>query len=590
MKFRKDINGLRAVAVLPVLFFHAEWDIFTGGFLGVDVFFVISGFLISSNILKDLDADVFSIPSFYNRRARRILPALLFTCLITMLLSLLFMLPYELKNYGQSLVASLLASNNFLLYLTSGYWSLATEFKPLYHTWSLGVEEQYYIIIPLLFTGLYRTTRNKLHAVTFTLLTILLISYYLSFHSQNIEFDFLMLSHRIWELLSGSLLAILLRVKTTQKNNILVLLGILLIFSSYSFPYMFSTNPAVYRLSPVLGTLLIISFSSDTLVMGRILSCKILFLIGSWSYSIYLLHMPILAFLRLSMEENPSAFIQIIFVLLAIPLASLSWSFIEKPFKDPTIISQKCFYSVHLILAISLLTFGLILHQSYGLQNYISKYSYGNNPQQYNDKPYHFKKDSFEQNKKKRLLIIGNSFARDFTNMIIENNIEVSHEIIYLPHLTKNLALSKNLISSTDITIVVSSSGMQQTEANPSKSQYLYDFLKKYSNGEFLLIGTKNFGRNNNFILRKSTDELIDYKVKISSTVLAANTIDKKIWGSHHIDLMAILSSDHIHVPIFTPEGKLISFDTEHLTQDGAIHLGQLLLKHSILKGLLPRS
>ena len=181
MQFRNDINGLRALAVLPVLFFHAGLSGFSGGFLGVDVFFVISGFLITSNIIKSQSNGAFSIVSFYGKRARRILPPLILTLLVTLILSFIFMLPYDLKNLGQSLVATSFGANNILLYLTSGYWSLAAEFKPLYHTWSLGVEEQYYIIIPIVFIIFF----NKPKVLLASVITLFLISILSSYIIEN---------------------------------------------------------------------------------------------------------------------------------------------------------------------------------------------------------------------------------------------------------------------------------------------------------------------------------------------------------------------------------------------------------------------
>ena len=591
MAFRKDINGLRALAVLPVLFFHAEWKVFSGGFLGVDVFFVISGFLITSLILKDLKAGNFSILSFYDRRARRILPALLLICLATTLLSFIFMLPYDLKNYGQSLVATILSANNILLYLTSGYWSLAAEFKPLYHTWSLGVEEQYYMIIPVLFMVAYRIAKNKIRAVSITVVVLFLISYIFSFYSDNKEFNFLIISHRMWELLAGSLVAILLIRKTIKNSTVMAIIGLLLILLSYLFPFAVSSNQAVYSLIPVIGTVLIIIFSSDSLITGKFLSLRPLLLIGTLSYSIYLLHMPILAFLRLSTEGKPSVLTQLVFVLLSVPLAYLSWKFVENIFRDRTIVPNKYFYSINSVLAILLLCGGLVLHKTYGLQKYSPQYSYGVNPQKYADRPYMFAEKDFVTTEKKHLLIIGNSFARDFANMMIECGVTNSYEIVYLFNITSDIEFSKKLIASADITIAVSSAGMAAREVESEKlahnSQWLYNFLMKQSNGQFLLVGTKNFGWNNNFVLRKSINDLIDYKVKVNSTSLEANQIEKRIWGEHYVDIISTIYSDGVNVPLFTPNAEFISFDTEHVTKNGAIYLGEILLKHTILKDII---
>ena len=150
MHYRPEIDGLRAVSVIPVIFFHAGLEFFKGGFLGVDIFFVISGYLITLIILNDLDKGNFSLSKFYERRARRILPALFFVICCCVPFAYFWMLPDPLENFGQSVFATIFFANNVLLWMTSGYWDLASEFKPLIHTWSLAVEEQFYIVFPLI--------------------------------------------------------------------------------------------------------------------------------------------------------------------------------------------------------------------------------------------------------------------------------------------------------------------------------------------------------------------------------------------------------------------------------------------------------
>lgn len=149
MDYRREIDGLRAIAVVPVILFHAGFETFSGGFVGVDVFFVISGYLITTIIFSELQQGNFSIVNFYERRARRIMPALFIVMGASLVTAYFTLMPDEFKNFGQSLVATSLFLNNILLAMTSGYWDLASEFKPLLHTWSLGVEEQYYFLFPI---------------------------------------------------------------------------------------------------------------------------------------------------------------------------------------------------------------------------------------------------------------------------------------------------------------------------------------------------------------------------------------------------------------------------------------------------------
>jgi peptidoglycan/LPS O-acetylase OafA/YrhL len=177
MRYRPEIDGLRAVAVVPVILFHAGFETFSGGFVGVDVFFVISGYLITSLIIEDLEKGHFSIARFYERRARRILPALFFVMLCCIPFAWMWMLPHKLKDFGQSIVAVTLFASNVLFWIKDGYFSEAAELKPLLHTWSLAVEEQYYLCFPIFLIAIWRFGRP---AVAALLMLIALVSLGLS--------------------------------------------------------------------------------------------------------------------------------------------------------------------------------------------------------------------------------------------------------------------------------------------------------------------------------------------------------------------------------------------------------------------------
>ena len=213
MTYRKEIDGLRAVAVIPVIFFHAGFEIFSRGYLGVDIFFVISGYLITSLILREQNLGTFSIINFYERRARRIIPALFLVMTVCIPFAIYLMQPDDLENFGQSLVATTLISNNYLLYLTSGYWDLASEFKPLLHTWRLGVEEQYYILFPILMLLAWKAGL-KIIFFSFVLLSSLsLINFYNLSSQDSFGFNnesFLLLRSRAWQILFGAIAAIFL--------------------------------------------------------------------------------------------------------------------------------------------------------------------------------------------------------------------------------------------------------------------------------------------------------------------------------------------------------------------------------------------
>ena len=237
IKYRPEIDGLRTIAVTSVILFHAEFslsgkNIVAGGYLGVDVFFVISGYLITSIILRSLDNQSFSFLNFYERRARRILPILLTVMLATLPLAWTVLYPQELKEYANSLLYSTFFSSNFWFFSEDPYWAADSSLKPFLHTWSLAVEEQFYFIMPVLLVGLNKYAKKALLPVLSVILfSSLVLANWAS--DEYPQFSFYMLPTRMWELLAGTILAVLevRRGRTIGLNSygILSALGIVLI-------------------------------------------------------------------------------------------------------------------------------------------------------------------------------------------------------------------------------------------------------------------------------------------------------------------------------------------------------------------------
>lgn len=341
MKYRPEIDGLRAVAVIPVILFHAGVENFGGGYVGVDVFFVISGYLITTIILSEMNGGEFSIASFYERRARRILPPLYFVMLISLFFAWAWLIPSDMKRFSQSLVAVSTFSSNIFFWRQTGYWTPSLEFEPLLHTWSLAVEEQYYVIFPL-FLLLMMRFRNWWLLVT--LIFIVIVSLVLAeWGAYNYPVaNFFMLPTRGWELAIGAIIAFLsfckpaLMAKLTANkifNEIFGIIGLSMIgYAVYAF--MAAPFPGIYALVPTLGTGLIIMFSSPATIVGRFLSLKFLVGIGLISYSAYLWHQPILAFAHHKSLTEPSDFLVFLLVFVTFPIAYLSWRYVEKPFRN----------------------------------------------------------------------------------------------------------------------------------------------------------------------------------------------------------------------------------------------------------------
>ena len=333
MKYRAEIDGLRAVAVVPVVLFHAGLPLFDGGYLGVDVFFVISGYLITKIILDDIAAGQFSTLTFYERRFRRILPAYVVMVLVSMTLAWLWMMPDELRNFGQSVFASSIFSSNILFWTEAGYFSTGSELKPLLHTWSLSVEEQFYVFFPLMLVVLSHL-RWRWTVLTIALITALSLGLSELGWRRWPSANFYLLPFRAWELGMGALSAIFLRLYDLRSNALLSSAGFLVIGGSLALFDDTTPMPSVYGLLPVLGTVLIIVFASQATLVGRILSWKPFVAIGLISYSTYLWHQPLLAFTRIRSIPSASDMALLLAVVASFGLGYLSWRYVEQPFRN----------------------------------------------------------------------------------------------------------------------------------------------------------------------------------------------------------------------------------------------------------------
>ncbi|MEN8258711.1 MAG: acyltransferase family protein [Thermodesulfobacteriota bacterium] len=377
MKYRSEIDGLRAIAVIPVILFHAGFSTFSGGFVGVDVFFVISGYLITTIILSEMEKGTFSIVDFYERRARRILPALFLVMFISLPFAWFWLLPSDMKSFSQSLVAVSSFSSNILFWLTSGYWDTASELKPLLHTWSLAVEEQYYVLFPLFLMLMWNYRKRWILGAFILIAGISLITaQWGAYHNPSAAFY--LLPTRGWELAIGAGIAFyfLYRKQTIRTllshklvDEVLGLLGLLMICYGVLIFDETTPFPSIYALIPTIGTGLIILFSSYETIAGRLLSSKPLVVIGLISYSAYLWHQPLLAFARHRAITDPSDLQYATIAFLSFPLAYLSWKYVEKPFRNRNRISKKNIFLFSLIGSVVFISIGLAGHVTNGFYN-----------------------------------------------------------------------------------------------------------------------------------------------------------------------------------------------------------------------------
>jgi peptidoglycan/LPS O-acetylase OafA/YrhL len=528
--YRKEIDGLRAIAVMPVLFFHAGFKVFEGGFVGVDIFFVISGYLISKIILFDLQNNRFSFARFYERRARRIFPALYLVMFLCLPFSWLWMLPNQLKDFSESLVAVSAFLSNILFWRESDYFAMAAELKPLLHTWSLAVEEQYYVLFPIFLLFFWNFRRQWIFWSLFLIgLASLLIAQWGAYIRPAATFY--LLPTRIWELALGALISFYFyqskssRVEMVESipkiSNGLSILGVLLIFYSVAAFDKKTPFPGFYALIPTVGAGLIIVFSTPKTLVGRFLGSKPLVGLGLISYSLYLWHQPLFAFARQRSLTEPGAALLIGLIFIAILGAYLSWRFVERPFRNKNKVSLNGIlifsiagFAVYTTIGIAgIVTDGFIHRFHKDLHPLLT---IDNNPRYSGLHAARLIDKNFSNDGRSKILIIGDSYAQDLINAIFEKGYDDQLDISFhkIPGDCGNLYLHDDFSDKLDprdsaecrnigwyapITDRIKQADSVWLSSSwndwiaPLVGQSIRNLTAEYGN-KFIIFGTKSFG------------------------------------------------------------------------------------------------
>jgi len=335
MRYRPEIDGMRAIALMQVICYHAGFPFAAGGFVGVDVFFVISGYLITAGIVGQLDAGKFSLASFYDRRVRRILPALIVVAMASVPFAWSWLYADEIRKFARSLLAVAGFYSNFHFRESSGYFDGSAEYSPLIHTWSLAVEEQFYLIWPFVILGCWRFARpGSLKALAGLALSSLLLAVWASSYAPS--FAFYLLPTRLWELALGGMVGVHLHQALAPRPRpwlmtLATALGLCMVVGASVFFNERTPTPGLLTLIPTLGAALFILCAQDASGPGKILSGRLFVRTGLISYSAYLLHQPIFAFARLRSIDEPGPQQFAMLTVLVLSLASLLWYFIERP-------------------------------------------------------------------------------------------------------------------------------------------------------------------------------------------------------------------------------------------------------------------
>ena len=533
LSYRPEIDGLRAIAVVAVILYHAQITIFDsqpfkGGFIGVDIFFVISGYLITSIILKELiTTGSFSFKHFYERRIRRILPALLVVMLVTLPFAWIYLLPNNFIDFSKSILYSLGFSSNFYFHYSGQQYNAESGlFKPFLHTWSLSVEEQFYIIFPIIVLLTYKYFKKYLiHILIFGFLISLGLADWSSKNYQSISFYFL--HTRIWELLVGSILAYyeIIKGHRNKKNRYNLFypkIGFTLIILNIIFFKDYFNHPSFYTLISIVGVCLIIWFSSEEEFITKMLSTKLFVGIGLISYSLYLWHYPIFAFFRINdFSKNFENLLYAGLVLLI--LSVISYLFIEKPFRD----KQKKFkiiFSVNIffIFLLAILNLNIIFNDGYKKRIFsddikikgLFMYSY----QDFISFETNFNYDNFDN--RKNTLIVGNSHAEDILKILSKTNLA---EKIYFNLASPKIRNDDFNFQLFDFIKFLKNKNML-VDTKKYKKEF-YDHLKKqYDKSELILLATR-YSKEDIKIL----DELIDLLLNDNKKIMIFdNALDQK--------------------------------------------------------------
>jgi peptidoglycan/LPS O-acetylase OafA/YrhL len=369
ISYSRSITSLRGISVIGVLLYHSKYPFFKGGYLGVDIFFIISGFLIGNIIFSELSENNFSFSKFYLRRGRRLIPSLLFTIVLTYVVGYLLFLPEDFLILKYSIPYTLLFIGNIFFWKTNDYFSPSTDILPLSHLWSLAIEEQFYLLFPFFIFLFYKSKFLKKNIKYVILIGALLSFLYSNSEFYNLPFDcpttncievtnFYWLHTRAWEILIGVSLNFV-RLKSSNLNNQLLIFGLLTIIFSFIFTFEEFNHPGIGTVPILFGTVLVIisSLNKDDNFLGR---SKILYFFGNISYSLYLIHFPFFVvrnyFAFNLLTYNSFDFLPILLILLSVVVSYFMWKYIETPFRNYDLITNKKFALISTLLVIGLFT------------------------------------------------------------------------------------------------------------------------------------------------------------------------------------------------------------------------------------------
>ena len=607
--YRPEIDSLRAIAVLAVIFYHAEINFFKGGFIGVDIFIVISGYVIT----KLFFFNNYSLSNFIEKRIRRLFPGLLLMILTTTLFSYFFLLPIHFMNLGQSLIANMFSISNFLFFYQTNYWDSAALTKPLLHTWSISLEIQFYIFISIIF-ALFRNYFSKT-ILFFFIISISSILFFDNtvFEINNREFNlnnYFLIFARLWEFLLGSIIAFVLNIKKFdnyfKKLNFFHNFGLLVILISLFIVQTPINYPNLSTFIPVLGSAIII-LSSNNQNSHFLLNNSFLIHIGKISYSLYLWHFPIFIFFFYSSDFNLSFLNKIYALLITYFISLISYKFVELPFYKKKFLPKKYFFLLITLVFVFILILGVLissqilkskLHLNYlKIKNDFPNYNFLQFP-----KKTTVLDNQFTNSGKIKILVCGDSHGQDLVYALQSNSeIKKKYEIEFASF---GSCLNETLLKIKKSDYVLSSIQIEGSRYNTFEDiEKLYKIVKNKYNKKFIIVSaTPEFQTDSDLLLNYLVQNNIS-KVDLINNIASINryfynnlkfnitSINKKLFTiSKNLNVIFLNKFDYIcneEVKFCygtDQEGKKLFFDYSHYTNDGAIFFGKKIYETDWLK------
>lgn len=610
MEYRHEIDGLRAIAVLSVIFSHAGFDWIPGGFAGVDAFFVISGFLITAIILRDLEAGCFTFRGFYARRARRILPALFCMLASVSILAWLILSPSEILDISGSVFFSILSLSNLYFIDFVDYFAPSANNIMLLHTWSLGVEEQFYFLFPLISFVAYRILGKP--GFWAVVLFLLLVSFLISEWGWRNEprGNYFFSPSRFWELLIGAIAALWCSFRDTKGSDPLAAMGLVALFLTFFLYDDSILFPSYYALLPTIGTVLVLIFARESTTTANLLQFGLLRFVGLISFSAYLWHQPIFVFARFNGYETSKPTTALALIALILLLSALSWRFVEQPFRTSQKTTNLSRGPVLFIAAVGLSALSLVGYfttlpflRFNEVDQKLLSVTRLEADQYQRDIDNLYRRRPFSKNDRKpKVAFIGDSFGRDFMNVLNEleilDDLDASKWIIAkncapfflheADHDLRNIwnkvdcrnydrYKSTEMLASVAAADVVLLASSWQSWHQP----YIVDTIKNIgviSDARILLVGPKNFGDvSTRQLLRIHASQRPAFRSGPDEDLIVTNDLFKQIEGVTFLDIVSAFCDPNGGCQQVTQTGQLISQDGAHLTRSGAIAVGTAL-------------